>query len=323
MVMAHSLFQLLKARAPATALDVIAPPSTAPLLSRMPEVACAITLAVGHGRLGLRERLRLGRRLRTHRYGHAYILPRSYKSALPAWAAGAQRRTGFLGEARFGLINDIRREPAGRKLRTVDRFLLLGVEPGEALPAAAPPRLIADPEAGALAARALGARLGDPILALCPGAEYGPAKRWPAAHFAALARGYQEQGWQIWLLGGAHDKAAGSAIAALSAGACLDLTGRTTLLQALDLIGLATAVVSNDSGLMHLAASLKKPLVAVFGSSDPAHTPPLDARAVAVTLKLPCSPCFARNCPLGHLRCLQDLGPDRVAAALESVRARP
>lgn len=318
MVMAHSLFQLLKARDPERALDLIAPPATLPLATRMPEIAETMTLDVAHGRLALRERLRLGRGLRGRSYAQAYVLPRSYKSALPAWASGAVRRTGYLGEARFGLINDIRREPVGGKLPTVARFLLLGVEPGEALPEPPPPRLAADPEAGRRCAERFGIDGASPLLALCPGAEYGPAKRWPARHFARLARAYHHRGWQILLLGGPRDREIAEGIGALSEGACIDLTGRTTLLEAVDLMALATAVVSNDSGLMHVAASLHKPLVAVFGSSDPHHTPPLDDRAVAITLNLECSPCFARTCPLGHLRCLEDLTPERVGEALEA-----
>ncbi|MHB1671907.1 MAG: lipopolysaccharide heptosyltransferase II, partial [Acidiferrobacter sp.] len=264
MVMAHSLFQLLKARDPQRALDLIAPPATLSLATRMPEIAEAMVLAIPHGRLALRERLRLGRQLRERHYTQAYVLPRSYKSALPAWASGAQRRTAYLGEARFGLINDIRHEPAGAKLRTVERFLLLGLEPGEPLPEVPAPRLRADPEAGRRCAERFGIDLTMPLLALCPGAEYGPAKRWPARHFARLARTYHDRGWRVLVLGGPHDQEVARAIDTLSEGACANLTGQTTLLEAVDLMALATAVVSNDSGLMHVAASLHRPMVAVF-----------------------------------------------------------
>ncbi len=323
MVMAHSLFRLLNVRHPDRALDLIAPPATLPLAARMPEIADAVALAIPHGRLALRERLALGRRLRDRGYAQAYVLPRSFKSALPAWASGAKRRTGYLGEARYGLINDIRHEPPGGKLKTVDRFLLLGLEPGEALPAPEPPRLIADRAAGALCAERLGIDTGAPLLALCPGAEYGSAKRWPARHFAQLAQNYRARGYQVMLLGGPRDCQIAQSIQGLSHHACIDLTGRTTLLEAVDLMAQATAVVSNDSGLMHVAAGLHRPLAAVFGSSDPHHTPPLDDRAIPVTLGLPCSPCFARTCPLGHLRCLEDLTPERVEAALEKALLLP
>ena len=316
MIMAHSLFQLLKARHPDRLLDLIAPPATLPLAARMSEITEVIALDVPHGRLALRERLRLGRRLRERNYTQAYVLPRSFKSALPAWACGATRRTAYLGEARYGLINDIRHEPSGRKMRTVDRFLMLGLEPGDPLPAALPPRLITDPNHGRAVLERLGVTRCERVLALCPGAEYGSAKRWPARHFAALAKTYRAQGWQVWLVGGPRDQDAARAIQTLSDNICIDLTGCTTLLEAVDLLGLSTAVVSNDSGLMHVAAALGLPLVAVFGSSDPKHTPPLDKRAIALSLDLSCSPCFARTCPLGHLQCLEDLTPERVDQAL-------
>ena len=172
---------------------------------------------------------------------------------------------------------------------------------------------------GGLCAERLAGPSPEPVPALCPGAEYGPAKRWPARHFATLAKSYQAQGWQIWLMGGPRDQEAAQAIQALSENACVDLTGRTSLLEAVDLLGLATAVVSNDSGLMHVAAALGRPLVAVFGSSDPEHTPPLDSRAIALSLHLSCSLCFAGRCPLGHLQCLEGLTPDRVEQALQTV----
>ncbi len=319
MVMAQSLFLLLRARWPDRELDVIAPPATYPLLARMPEVAQAVPLLAPHGRLALRHRLALGWNLRPRRYEQALVLPRSYKSALPAWTSGARRRTGFLGEARWGLLNDIRHEPPGHKMRTVDRFLMLGLEPDESLPAVIPPRLVTDPDGGYAVLKRLGVARPERVLALCPGAEYGPAKRWPARHFATLAKNYQAQGWQIWLMGGPRDQEAAQAVQALSESACVDLTGRTTLLEAVDLLGLATAVVSNDSGLMHVAAAMGLPLVAVFGSSDPEHTPPLDPRAIALSLRLSCSPCFARHCPLGHLQCLEGLTPERVEQAIQAV----
>ena len=316
MVMAQSLFQLLKARHPTWSLDVIAPNVTSVLLARMPEVADAIPLVLAHGELGLRKRLALGWNLRSRHYEQAFILPRSFKAALPAWTSGAPRRTGFLGEARLGLINDIRREPQGHKLKTVERFLLLGIEPHEALPKVIPPRLLTDADQGRAILKRLGVSPQGPILALAPGAEYGPAKRWPARHFAALANTYQNRGWQVWLLGGPRDQEMARAIQVLCPKSCIDLTGRTSLLEAVDLLGLATAVVTNDSGLMHVAASLGAPLVAIFGSSDLSHTPPLDERAIALSLHLSCSPCFARTCPLGHMNCLEKLMPEEVEQTL-------
>ncbi len=319
MVMAQSLFKQLRAEDPAAGIDVVAPPWTAPVASRMHEVRTVLPLDIAHGQLGLWRRLRFGRDLRG-RYDRAIVLPNSFKSALPAFASGARVRTGFLGEMRRGLLNDIRREPPGRPLRTVDRFLMLARPPGAAVPPPMPPELFADAARGRETLLRLGhAPVEGPVLALCPGAEFGPAKRWPARHFSALAQRYRARGFRIWVLGSARDQAVAAEIAVDGKE---DFTGRTNLLDAIDLLAQTSAVVSNDSGLMHVAAALGRPLAAVYGSSDPAHTPPLDHRALTVSKGLSCSPCFARTCPLGHLRCLEDLGVDEVAAALEEARAR-
>lgn len=318
MVVAQSLFRLLKSRDPDAELEVLAPAWTAPLLAHMPEVARAIPVPFRHRALMLRERWRLGRGLRARHYAQAIVLPRSFKAALAPFVARIPRRTGFLGERRYGLLNDIRPLDPARLPRTVDRFVALGLEPGEALPAELPaPRLVLAPgEADAALARVNVPRPRSPVLGLCPGAEYGPAKRWPAAYFAEVARAYLARDWQVWLYGSERDAEMTRAINAELGGACLDLAGRTALGEAIALLSLAAAVVSNDSGLMHVAAALERPLVAVYGSSTPAYTPPLSPKAVVEYLALECSPCFARVCPLGHTRCLRALAPERVLGAL-------
>ena len=167
------------------------------------------------------------------------------------------------------------------------------------------------------------ARLGidapaNPVLALCPGAEYGPAKRWPAAYFAEVAKDRLDQGWDVWLFGSHKDQAVAAEIQQLLGGRCIDLSGRTQLGEAIDLMSLAAVVVSNDSGLMHVAAALGRNLVALYGSSDPGFTPPLNDNARILRLGLSCSPCFQRECPLGHLKCLRDLDPSQVLQAMAS-----
>lgn len=318
MVMAQSLFKLLKAQHPQAEIDVLAPPWSKPLLSRMPEVDEIVLLPVGHGQLKLRTRWRLGRRLAVRHYDQAIILPRALKAALVPFAARARRRTGFLGEWRFGLLNDIR--PLDRRAlpRTVDRFITLGLPPGAPMPSTVPtPRLQAHSDgAEAVLTRLKVKPPRGPVLGMCPGAEYGPAKRWPAAYFAAVAREKLNAGWSVWLFGSKREAAITGEIQRLTGNRCLDLGGATSLAEAIDLMALTAAVVSNDSGLMHVAAALDRRLVAVYGSSDPRHTPPLGTKAEILYLGLACSPCFKRECPLVHLHCLKELPPERVLDAL-------
>ena len=325
MILAQTLFKVIRQRQPEAVIDVAAPAWTLPLLERMPEVRRGIALPFRHGKLDLAARLRIGRSLRREGYNQAVLLTNSLKSALVPWAASIPRRSGFLGELRYGLLNDIRPLDKTRLPRTVDRFAALGLPPDEKVPAALPnPALAASREQGLAAL----ARLGQPppqspVLGLCPGAEYGPAKRWPEAYHAAVAQWALAQGWQVWLFGSAKDMPVTQAINQLTENRCLDLGGRTQLSDAIDLMALTSAVVSNDSGLMHLAAALQRPLVAIYGSSDPHHTPPMSELAKVLYLGLECSPCFERTCPLGHLRCLRDITPPMVISSLQQAFAQP
>ena len=317
MVLAQSLFKVLRQRHPQSRLDILAPVWTHPLLSRMPEVDEAIAAPFAHGRFDLGARLMLGRALRARGYDRAIVLPNSWKSALVPWAARIPRRTGFTGELRYGLLNDTRRLDVEKWPRTVDRFIALGLEAGATLPEIPHPLLQTDiANAHAVLARLNREPPEAPVLVLCPGAEYGPAKRWPAEYFAEVANAKLTQAWEVWLLGSDKDAAITAAVQSLTQNRCLNLAGKTLLTEAIDLLALASAVVTNDSGLMHIAAALDRRLVAIYGSSDPRHTPPLGARATALYLDLPCSPCFKRECPLGHLKCLKDLHPALVLEAL-------
>jgi heptosyltransferase-2 len=318
MVMAQSLYQLLRQRAPDRPIDVLAPSWSLPLLARMPEVRHGIELPVGHGELGIRVRRALGRSLRG-RYARAIVLPRSWKSALVPWFARIPERTGFRGEWRYGLIND-RRDFDDRRLdQTIKRFLALGLDRGEtALPAAPLPALVSDAASQAAVLRRLGLATDAPVVALMPGAEYGPAKQWPPEYFAALARQLAERGAHVWILGSAKESALGESIAAAAGSARVrNLCGATALVDAVDLLALTAAVVSNDSGLMHVAAAVGTEVVALYGSSTPDFTPPLTSRASIHYRRLDCSPCFARDCPLGHRDCLRGIEVASVAASVE------
>ena len=323
MVLAQSLFKFLKHRHPDSRLDVLAPTWTLPLLARMPEVDEAIPINIGHGELRIGERLRLGRQLRARDYDRAIVLPNSLKSAIVPFAARARVRTGFTGELRYGLLNDIRPLDKQKLPRTVDRFIALAMSPGESLPQIPPPRIRADADKARTALARLGRSMPTAsVLGLCPGAEYGPAKRWPAEYFADVAQAKLAEGWEVWLFGSDKDAGVTGAIQSMTGKRCLDLGGRTTLEEAIDLLSLTTAVVSNDSGLMHVAAALDRQVIALYGSSDPRHTPPLSDKASVLYLGLSCSPCFKRECPLGHLKCLRDIAPSLVLESLSGASGK-
>jgi heptosyltransferase-2 len=325
MVMAQSLYRLLRKRNPASEIHVVAPPWSLPILKRMPEVARGIELDVGHGELGLRERRALGRELRGERYTRAIVLPRSAKAALVPWFARVPRRTGFRGEWRYGLLNDVRKLDA-RLDQTVKRFVALGQECGEqpleSLEADLRPRLRADAANLARLRTEHALTPGARLIALMPGAEYGVAKRWPAAYYGEVAATMVGAGADVVVLGSAKEREIGDAVVAAASNARVrNLCGRTALADVVDLLSAAAAAISNDSGLMHVAAAAGAPVVAIYGSSSPAFTPPLTDAAAILWLELECSPCFARECPLKHLRCLKELTPASVLDAVAGLQA--
>lgn len=315
-VLSHPLLVRLKARDPEGAIDVLAPPWVLPVYGRMPEVRDAFSLPFGHGDVKLGERKRFAKTLPG--YDQAIVLPNSWKSALIPWHAGIAVRTGYLGEMRYGLINDARTLDERAVPLMVERFAALAAPRGTTLERPVPePRLTVDARARQSTREKFGLQGERPVVAMAPGAEYGPAKRWPARHFAQAARLLHARGCDVWLFGSSKDAAITAEIAGLSGGIVTDLAGRTNLDEAIDLLSCAAKVVSNDSGLMHVAAALDRPMAAIFGSSSPGFTPPLSARARVVTLRLSCSPCFKRVCPLGHTNCLVQLEPQQVIAALD------
>lgn len=326
MVMAQSLFKALRQQDPQLSIDVLAPDWTRPLLDRMPEVRQAHALSVGHGVLGLRERYRIAKTLEAEAYTQAIVLPNSWKSALIPFWAKIPKRSGFLGEARFGLLNDYRILHKAEYPLLIDRFVSLAFvknTPASDIRSIATklhPRLENHPSSVLASVEKFAVRdfVQRPILALCPGAEFGASKRWPEKHYAAVARAKQKEGWSVWLFGSQKDQPVSATIQAALEEPGVDFTGKTNLSEAIDLLSLAKMVLTNDSGLMHIAAALDKPLLAVYGSTDPGFTPPLGIASQVLRLGLPCSPCFERECPLGHHRCMQDLGPERVLSALET-----
>ncbi len=313
MVMAQCLFKLLKHEDPAATIDVLAPQWSLPLLSRMPEVLNTMVMPLGHGRMGFFERYRFGKILRNSKYDQAIVLPNSWKSALIPWFARIPLRTGWRGEMRYGLLNDCRVLDKKRYPLMIERFMALGLLPDANIPTSYPmPSLQTshDEQAKALLTHQLS--ISTPVLALCPGAEFGPAKRWPEEHYAAVAKAKIAEGWQVWIFGSPKDHEVAEKIMQLTGGRCVNLAGKTTLEEAIDLLALSTSVITNDSGLMHIAAALHKPLIALYGPTSPAFTPPLDEHAKVLSLKLDCQPCFKRVCPLGHHKCMVELQSSKI-----------
>lgn len=322
MVMAQTLFKVIMRRYPKSTIDVLAPAWTLPILAAMPEVTRAIELPFGHGELRLREQYQFAKTLREENYEHAIILKNSFKSALIPYWAQIPRRTAWRGELRYGLVNDMRKLDKAKYPLMIQRFMALGLPRNLKIPTdkAIYPRLLVKAESVKQSLGALQISLGEkPILALCPGAEYGPAKRWPAEHFAAVANEKIRQGWAVWIFGSSKESDLAAEIQAKTNNSCVDLVGKANLAQAVDLLSLASAVLTNDSGLMHVAAALQKPTIAIYGSSSPKFTPPLGDKIKIMSLNLPCSPCFKRKCPLKHLKCLRDLMPMQVLTALKDL----
>ncbi|GGB41740.1 lipopolysaccharide heptosyltransferase II [Oceanisphaera marina] len=324
MVMSQSLYITLKQQHPEAELHVMAPAWCCTLLERMPEVDKAIVMPLGHGDFKLAERFRLGRQLATEGYDWAIVQPNSLKSALIPLFAGIKKRTGWKGESRYGLLNDLRSNKTDFPLM-VERYAALAypktdMKDSHCIPAIPWPKLQIDLDNQQQALSELTLDVQKPIVSLCPGAEFGPSKRWPEQHYAEVARHQIEQGKQIWIFGSAKDIPVAEAIrhylpAALQTH-CHILAGKTSLHQAIDLMALSATVVSNDSGLMHIAAALQRPLVAIYGSTSPKYTPPLAERVAIVHTDIECRPCFKRECPLGHLKCLKELPAEKVLAAI-------
>ena len=300
--MAQPLLARLHAKHPGARIDVVAPPWVAPVVRRMPEVSEVIETELRHGELQLGERWRLGRKLKERGYDQAYVLPNTMKSALAPSFAGISLRVGYLGESRVGLLNRIHGKGVQHEAMAV-HYARLAEDPGSEPELPLPnPRLTT--RQNDTAARF---QIAGPYVVLCPGAEYGPAKRWP--YFRELAA---KLDMQVVLLGSSSDKKEAEQIPGKN------LVGQTTLDEAIDLIAGAAMVVSNDSGLMHVAAATGTPQVALFGSSSPEHTPPLSPVARVVWLKVECSPCFARVCPLGHFKCMNGMSVERVLAEMRA-----
>ena len=316
MIMTQSLFMTLKQLYPNADIDVLAPDWTRPLLERMPEVQDTISIDIDHGVLNWQRRKAIAKKLRARDYSHCIVIPNTLKSALIPFFAKIPQRTGWLKEPRYWLLNDLRKLDKSRYPAMLQRLNALAYPAKTELPEKLPtPRLSVAKESVQEALDKHNLNTDTPILVLCPGAEFGVSKRWPETHYAKLAIEYLANGWQVWLFGSDNDFQVCNTINELVSGAGHNLAGKTTLAEAIDLMSLASLVVSNDSGLMHMAAALDRSLIALYGSTSPDFTPPASENSLVLQIELDCSPCFKRECPLQHHQCMQQLSPEMVITA--------
>ncbi len=329
-VSTQPLLANLKALYPDSKIDVLASHWVAPIYRACSQVHEVIEAKFEHKKLQWNLRKQLAKQIETNNYQVCFVLPNSFKSALIPWLANIPFRVGYRGELRFGLINLALDNPSKvNRPPMVEHYLALSqlLKDDSALPFG---KLVPKLNVSSSAKQSVERKLQDAninsasIYAICPGAEYGPSKRWPTEHFAGLAQSLitQNTNNQIILLGSKSDHALAQEITsqAKQASNIHNWCGNTSLDEAIALIDMSKAIISNDSGLMHIAAALQVPQVAIFGSSDPAHTPPLSDKAKVIWLNMPCSPCHKRICPLGHLRCLKDILPQQVLATLNTFK---
>lgn len=327
MVMSQSLYITLKQQNPDALIDVLAPAWCKPILERMPEVNQAIEMPLGHGQFNWLGRRALGKELKPHGYTRAFVLPNSAKSALIPWFAGIPVRTGWKGEMRYGLLTDLRNNKKSFQYM-VERYVALA-HPKETMLNSASlgtlddlprPKLHIDVETQKQTIKKFNLDTEPDVIGLCPGAEFGPAKQWPAEHYATVANELASRSKQVWIFGSAKDRPTAEKIKSLVKteyqGLIHILAGETSLIEAVDLLGACQTVVSNDSGLMHVAAAVGCDVVGIYGSTSPEYTPPLAEKVSIIHTDIECRPCFKRECPLGHLKCLKELSTTEVLKAI-------
>ncbi|MFK3740071.1 lipopolysaccharide heptosyltransferase II [Massilia sp. TN1-12] len=315
-VMAQPLLRMLKQQHPERPIDVLAPPQVVPVWRRIQEADDILVTPFRHRALQLGERFKYARLLKERNYSDAYVLPNTLKYALIPWLARIPRRVGYKGEMRYGMVNVMHHDDVPRR-SMVPFYSALAREPELPSPRPVRPILIVGGEESNDVRARLGLDLDRPLVVFAPGAEFGIAKRWPPAHYGALAErvAHKVPGVQIALLGSPNDRETCDQVqecAGQAAPAVVNLAGQTSLDDAIALIAQAGAVVSNDSGLLHIASALNRPVVALYGSTDPDYAPPLSDLSRTVSLRLECSPCRKRECPLGHHDCMNKMSVDRV-----------
>lgn len=318
LVMSQTLFKALKKQyKDALELDVFANSWTKGILYRMEEVDYVLDNPFPHGKLSLLKRINLGFKLRKKHYNQVIILPNSLKSAIVPFFAGIKKRTGFVGEFRHGLINDIYKLDKEQLPRMIDRFCAL-INSGNKPYKIDFPKLNVDIQNQCELIERFSINETKKIVAFCPAAEFGPAKRWLPEYFSQLADLLLEDGFTVLILGSKKDVELGDLIIhkAKKTNALLNLCGQTSLEDSVDILAMCSAVVTNDSGLMHIASAVDTKVIAIYGSSSPKFTPPLSLKVQIIQVPLECSPCFQRTCKYGHYNCLKFITPDVVYARI-------
>ena len=322
-VMAQCLYKTLKSKYKNSELDVLSPDWSKDILLRMKEVSNTISSPFLHGELRINERIKLGRDLKTHKYDQAFVLTNSFKSALVPFCANIKKRTGWLGEYRYILLNDIRRLNKKEHPMMVQRFVALASDKGK-LPNKLPtPQLVYEQDNLESLAVKHDFKIDVPTIALCPGAEFGPAKRWPSDYYSKVASEYLQKEWQVFLLGSLNDSRVGSEIEDKISHKLrrnlFNLTGKTKLVDVVDLLSFVDIILTNDSGLMHIGASVNTPLVALFGPSSPEFTPPLSKQAIVLRKEKGYIKTRTGSLPGGYHKSLVDLQPAEVIQTLNSI----
>ncbi len=320
MVMAQALYKALQGDSIPAQIHVVAPEWSRPLLQRMPQISAIHSLDVAHGEFGLAKRYQLGKRLREEGFSQAIVLPRSFKSALVPWFARIPKRIGDVGEFRHGVITDTFPSNKDKSIPSVCNYLrYINVESDISLVKKQyAPELSVDKENQANVLKKHAMHTDAPLIACMVGAEYGPSKQWPVKHFAILIGLLKQRGVNVCLLGSPKDVKVGKQIETLCGESIINLCGETSLLDVIDILAACNVAVSNDSGLMHIAAAVDTPVVAMYGATTPIYTPPLHPKAKSFYVKVACSPCWQRTCQYEHYRCLKDIMPQDVLSAVIS-----
>ncbi len=327
MVMSQSLLMRLKADHPEAEIDVLAPNWCRPILARMPQVSQAIAMPIGHGALQWNVRKQLANSLVARQYQQSIVLPNSLKSALVPWMAKIPKRTGWRGEMRYGLVNDMRNLETAAFPLMVQRYIALAEDaPRSAVdlkPIITPVLDVDQEQQAAVFKRFSLANEDRQLVAFCPGAEFGPAKRWPHFHFATLAAQLIDSGRQIVCLGSAKDTAAIQQIKDLLSAdqlrSFVDVSGQTTLTEAVDILANCSAIISNDSGLMHIGAAVNTPMIALYGPTSPDFTPPLSDNAQVIRLIEGYIKLRKGNAEQGYHQSMIDIQPELVFERLQSM----